>query len=130
MNFVEDEQPRYKKKSQKKPPAKSNHKHNYQPCVFEYNSIEFSKGKGFVQKPDAQIGNYCTVCGKIDYRFDSERWVKWVQMLAYPTCGKSEYTEEAKKELNPETRTLPTFWVDDIWKQKFVKLGECDFTKK
>lgn len=58
--------------------------------------------------------------GKIGHRSDN-RWMERV-----PTSIRGvfsfEYTEEAKRELNRDTRTLPTFRLKDIWTQKFVQI--------
>ena len=116
-----DEVMPYKKKSNRKPPKKSKHKHDYQPCVFEYNGIRLDKAHGFVPDSKTGFGSYCTICGKIG-SYGDERWTRWVPVNGGP-AGHSEYTEEAKAELNPETRTLPTFRIEDIWSQKFVDTG-------
>lgn len=68
------------------------------------------------------FGDYCVVCGKIGHRSDN-RWMERV-----PTSIRGvfsfEYTEEAKRELNRGTRTLPTFRLKDIWTQKFVQIEQ------
>lgn len=91
----------YKKKSSRRPPKKSDHKHRFSPCVFEYDGIRFDRTRGFIPSPTASLGSVCSVCGKISH--------------TYPE-GYS------KKEFDFETRTLPTFKLDDYWKQKYVKM--------
>lgn len=119
--MYEDEVAPYKKKARHKPPKKSKHKHDYQPCIFEYDGIRLDKVHGFVPKPDTDFGSYCVICGKIGGS-DHDRWTRWVSHTN-GRAGRSEYTEEARIELNPATRTLPTFRIEDIWSQKYVTIG-------
>lgn len=115
-----DDETRYRKRSARKPPTKSKHKHDYQPCVFEFDGLELSKEHGFTNtKPDAKLGSYCTICGKIGYP-DPGRWTTFVPVQPGAKAGRSVYTDEALAELNKETRTLPTFRLEDVWRQKFV----------
>lgn len=111
----------HKKKSRRRPPAKSKHKHDFQPCVFEYEGLRFDKGRGFVPKPEATIGGYCTICGKISHALGAE-FRRWVPLWPGSPGGSSEYTEEAKLELDASTRTLPTFHLRDYLGQKYVDL--------
>lgn len=119
---VEEEITPHRKRSQRKSPKKTDHKHDYQPCVFEYDSLEFDKAHGLVPgKIKTGFGMYCTICGKIGGD-GLARWTRWVTVNGGP-AGHSEYTEEAEAELNPETRTLPTFRINDMWMQRFVDLN-------
>ena len=124
MNFTDDI-PKYRKKSQKTPPKKTKHKHVYEPCIIEM-------PHDFWRKPHERDGvmrpcfyNYCTVCGKIgDMNPDKERW--WTTTKHFH--GSMPFLEtvptpEGAKELDPITRTLPTFRVDDIF-PKFVDLED------
>lgn len=48
----------YVAKVKKKKPKKSDHKHNYQPCIFkQINPYNY--------REDFVGGTYCTICGKI-----------------------------------------------------------------
>ena len=120
MDYFEETMP-YKKKSKHRAPAKANHKHDFQPCIFEYEGIQFDSAHGVVPKEKEMFGDYCVICGKIAHRSGSQ----WMERV--PTSKRGvyslEYTDEAKKELDRSTRTLPTFWLDDIWTQKFVPIG-------
>lgn len=123
MNEIIDEVPRYRKKSQKKPPKKSDHKHVFEPCVLEYPQDWFLKEHLRNGEKKAAISSYCPMCGKIG-NIDIERW--WTResiMVGNFPCWNSIPTEEAELELNPETRTLPTFMCDGIF-QKFVNIEE------
>lgn len=66
-NDFDDDVARYHKKSKRKPPAKSKHKHEFKPCVFEYEDIIFDNAHGFINKPEHSfaMGGYCHICGKI-----------------------------------------------------------------
>lgn len=117
MTDIEDV-PRYRKRSYKKTPAKANHKHEFVNCVFEIASERFDDVHGFVPELRLSIGTYCRLCGKIGTTFDSA-WRVDSGLYSYGVFG--VWSEKAKEELNESTRTLPTFRVDDIFKQKFVK---------
>ena len=124
MRNYADEFVRHKKKSSAKPPKKSKHKHDFQHCIFEYYGQKLDKAHGFVPQKEARFGGYCVICGKIGAPIEDVQWQERVY-AAHPFLHgayRLEYTEDAKRELNPETRTLPTFWLDDYWKQKFVEL--------
>ena len=108
----------YKKKASKKRPKKSNHKHTFMPCVFEYAGIKFDKAHGIVPTPDMCFGSYCTVCGKVGPP-DTDRWLKCVPL--HPGF-RMEYTDEAIRELAVNTRTIPTFHLEDRWAQKYVSI--------
>lgn len=121
MNEIIDEVPRYRKRSQKKPPKKSDHKHVFEPCVVEYPQDWYVKEHLRSGEKKAAISSYCPICGKIG-SIDIERW--WTRetiMFGNYACFQSIPTEEAELELNPETRTLPTFTCDNFF-QKFVDI--------
>lgn len=111
-----DEVVRYKKKSTKRPPKKANHKHIFEPCVFETKGIKFDIAHGIVDGPsEYRMGSYCKICGRVG---PEDR--KWWDMIDNRFC-RSKYTKEAELQLNPETRTLPAFRLDDHF-QKFVSI--------
>lgn len=120
-NYVFNDEPKYKKKAKHAAVQKAKHKHDFQPCVFEYiNKIgRLDKQHGFVPERATKGGWYCPICGKIGAA-DNFTWFEWVPLRG--KIGRYEYTPEAKKQLDPKTRTLPTFWLDDEWHQKFVSL--------
>ena len=122
MEYIE-EIPKYKKKSKAKTPKKADHRHIFEPCVIEYICpyAEFTKEQGFKPGYKAKIDGYCPICGKIGTP-DMEPWLvksdRW-----YPDYGMNEPSESALRELNPKTRTLPTFDIGDDWIfAKFVNL--------
>lgn len=57
---MNDEIPKYKKKSKHTPPKKSDHKHNKVKCIVKRNFI-------YGNKPDTwyMLGWYCPICNKV-----------------------------------------------------------------
>ena len=125
MNY-EEEIPRYRKKSKAKPPKKSKHKHVYEYCIIERPADWYKKEHERSGEVKAEINTYCPICGKVG---DVEDWDRWVKHE--PNDGRPfRYliptpTEEYAREKNPETRTLPTFWSEDIF-PKFVDIEGRD----
>ena len=124
MNFTDDI-PKYKKKSQKSPPKKAKHKHLNDPCIIEIPSDGWKKPHERSGKMTPYFYAYCPICGKVTgYNPDKERW--WAREERYN--GSFHFYEtvpsaEGAKELDPTTRTLPTFRSDDIF-PKFVDLED------
>ncbi len=109
-----DEFPRYRKKSTKRPPKKSDHKHEYTYGVFHYHiKTPFGFNEEF------KIGTFCPVCGKIGGRGDLEK-DGWLENTAQSPWLCMEWSDQAKKEFVASTRTLPYFEISDFFTQKFV----------
>ena len=120
---IQNDVPRYRKKSKKKGEPKSDHKHVYEPCVFAYHGTHLERNKGFV--PDDYlsytIGTCCRTCGKIGARY--HRDLEWMQRLNYwPSRGnwREQWTEKALREFDPATRTLPCYLIEGDW-PKYAK---------
>lgn len=63
------EESRYKKKKQKKKVKKSNHKHIYAPCYFDY-GISVYRNHQKIRVYSS--GTYCSICGRIgNYYFNN-----------------------------------------------------------
>lgn len=109
-SHLENEIPKHKKKSNPKAPKKSDHKHNYCPCIFEYNKLSNDPAHGIVKSSEKgfAIGRYCSECGKIG-------------LIKFPFY---KLSDEEKLEINPETRAIPTFLLHDIFGQKYIDLNE------
>lgn len=116
---MEQEIPKYRKKSTKKPPKKANHKHKWASCVYQTDSVSYSKEKGFYKTPELTVGTYCSVCGKIGLIHNPDFIVQMTEIINGNRYYSSDWSNEAKKELDPATRTLPLFIVDQF-KDKFV----------
>ncbi len=120
----------YRKKSVKKRRKKSKHAHKYAPCVFEYEDMCFDKAHGIQMVPRTSIGSYCVICGKVG-DVVSASFVKKTEVLTGFTqdmdkilCVNSyDYTDEGKRELDPETRTMPTFHID-LYKDRYVDMSQ------
>lgn len=117
--------PKYRKKSTAKPPAKAKHKHVYEPCLLEQLEDWYCKPhERKTHKTRLRFRSYCPICGKVG-GLDKDRWITTVKkrngMFSYL---EQVYTEEAERELNPSTRTLPVFYIGDQWSPKFVDIGE------
>lgn len=105
MIMLEDEEVKYRKKKQHRPPKKSKHKHDYQPCTLRAPVPSFDKVQGMVPIYKLVKASYCTICGKIeDYDFVN---------FIIDTGIKEE-----------EALSLPTFTVEDLFLTKYVNLEE------
>lgn len=127
MNNIPNDIPKYRKKSTAKPPAKAKHKHMYEPCLLEY-PVQWSLKpherelyeNGRV-KTRLRFSSYCPICGKTgetDYGRWETTFKKHNGVISYL---ETVLTEEAERELNPATRTLPVFKIDG-WREKFVDI--------
>ena len=117
---MEEEIMPYRKKAKKNTPKKYDHKHQFEPCVVEFMGKRLDKGHGFIPHKKTHIRDYCIICGKLQPEDWSRWWIKKKDGRYYFSAP----TEEHIKELNPETRSLPTFWLDDEF-QKHI-----DFSKR
>lgn len=60
MINIPDDIPKHRKKSTKRPPKKSRHKHTYEECLL---NVEYEMdGASF---GNVLMSEYCTICGKI-----------------------------------------------------------------
>ena len=121
MEYRDDVMP-YKKKAKKPTIKKSKHKHIFQPCVVEYPEDWYKKPHLQSGKRKADIAYYCPVCGKRTSGLEIDRWCEKqpVDDSGIPLhIFKIEPTEECARELNPQTRSLPTFYMKDPF-DKFV----------
>lgn len=120
--------PKYKKKSQVYSPKKSDHKHLSQDCVFEWDDpLGKLTDKGFQKVHKVDGGAYCPICGQIRLGEMSFDWYKEIKGFS---AFHLELSERAIKEIDPKTRTLPTFFLNDfLWKQKYVDLNNIILPK-
>lgn len=120
LEYIEQEMRHRKKKH--KTVKKASHKHLNEPCVIGYPANWFLKGQAS-EKMHPIMSAYCPICGKVG-QADLERWFVHRGGVSdgYPGYRWSDPSEEAKLELDPDTRTLPTFRVKD----PFVKFVEIE----
>lgn len=121
MNYIDDETPRHKKKSQVKPPKKATHKHIFEPCIIEYPKDWYKKPHEQNGEMTAEFSGYCPVCGKVRPTDQSRWWTTSQTYIRHFMCHQNVPTEEGARELNPETRTLRTFYHKDGF-AKFVDI--------
>ena len=114
----------YKKKSTATPPKKAKHKHLAEPCILEHPADWWQKEHLRTGETRFVIDYYCPVCGKVMGLHEKDRWYTTdkVPNISWIACQNTE-TEEYKRELDPKTRTLPTFMVDSVF-DKFVTLPD------
>lgn len=120
---IDDDIGRYKKRAKYKAIPRSKHKHDYQDCVYEYESIvRFDKIHGFIEGEKKCLGTYCSICGKIGKKSPPDKWYRRQHGRETDWYIRIDYTEDALRELDAKTRTLPTFFLNDYLGQKFVDL--------
>ena len=119
-NYLNDDVPRYRKKSCKGSPPKSKHKHEYEHCVFVYPMPDYKATVASGRNEDREVctlGTYCPICGKIgDIWFAWNKNDLWYHIVKHGWYSETELTEEAKRQLDPETSTLPRFYIDNCWR--------------
>lgn len=114
----------YKKKSTGTGTKKSKHKHIYEPCILSYPDDWWNKVHLRHSQRTPFFGAYCPVCGKIGSVKDHSRWYKKEAVFTGNVqWARTVLTEEGEREMNPRTRTLPYFEIDDPF-AKFVELKE------
>ena len=112
MTQIPNDVPRYRKRSNKKAPAKSNHKHEYVNCVYDVPTLRFEQTRGFLPTTRTAIGTYCKICGKVGDIYD-HTW------FSVSNTWPPQWSNKAEQEFEESTRTLPRFKLDDLF-QKFV----------
>lgn len=122
-----DEPPKYKKKSHKQHEKKSNHPHVWSNCVYEFDTPDYSKAltTGMKTKRELSIGTYCSICGKIGTTMDLS-WREDVDLKSWihsKVIGR-DWSDTAKQEFDPKTRTLPCFYIGDwLRHEKYINTG-------
>ena len=125
MNKYESEIPKYLKQKESnvsKSKKKSKHKHHYEECLIQYNMKI-----GLINKPSiliTSLGSYCTICGKIGDRFKKDKSIVKDYISTVNTSMGKCYSLITDEELYERYKDkLPVFFVEDIWKDKYVNLG-------
>ena len=122
----ENEIPKYLKSTESnisKSNRKSKHKHYYEECLIQY-KWNF-KSNVFTDKIHTSLHSYCTICGKIGDRFkDDKSIVKNYRRTVDTPIGKC-YQLISDEELYEKYHDkLPVFFVEDIFKEKYVDLEQ------
>ena len=119
----ENEIPKYLKPTESnisKSNRKSKHKHQYEECFIQYKST-------FAGKTHFNTGLYiyCTIYGKINERFRENKSIvkDYIREVNSP-IGKC-YSRISDEELYEKYHDkLPVFFVEDIYKEKYVDLEQ------
>ena len=121
----ENEIPKYLKQKESnisKSNRKSKHKHHYEECLIKNKSI-------FAGKTHLNTGlyTYCTICGKINERFKENKSIvkDYIREVNSPIGKYKCYSRISDEELYEKYHDkLSVFFVDDIYKEKYVNLEQ------
>lgn len=128
----ENEIPKYIKSTESnisKSNRKSKHKHYYEECLIQY-KWNF-KSNAFAQEEKERIhtslSSYCTICGKINERFKENKSIvkDYIREVNSPIGKCKCYSRISDEELYEKYHDkLPVFFVEDIFKEKYVDLEQ------
>lgn len=105
---------------------KSKHKHHYKECLIQY-KWNF-KSNVFTQEEKERIHtslcSYCTICGKIGGIIKNSKYQEEIETLQKQRqTGNNFWISISGEELYEMYHDkLPVFFVDDIYKEKYVDL--------
>lgn len=121
----ENEIPKYLKSTESnisKSNRKSKHKHHYEECLIQY---QFSfAGKNSIH---TQLYSYCAICGKIGDRLKDSIVKDYIKSELHNR--KTIYSVMSGTELYEKYHDkLPVFFVEDIYKEKYVDLKQNNNT--
>lgn len=116
----ENEIPKYKKAKQSstsKSKAKSKHKHQYEECLTQYEDD---------YKRYTSLSSYCTICGKLGYKFAEDKSIVKDLFRKYIINGNTYYSLMPSEELYENYHDkLPVFFLEDTF-SKYVVLEETN----
>ena len=127
----ENEIPKYLKQKESnisKSNRKSKHKHHYEECLIKYRSTFL--GNTYI---NTGLYTYCTICGKINERFkENKSIVKDYTIEVNSPISKCKcYSRISDEELYEKYHDkLPVFFVEDIYKEKYVDLEQNNNLKR
>ena len=130
---INQEIPKYLKQKESnisKANKKSKHKHQYKECLLQYRWS--FKSNIFTQeqknKIHTSLSSYCVICGKINEYLKNGKCNMEIEELQKERQNGKPYwvgiPEEEIYEMYYDK--LPIFFVEDIWKDKYVNLKEND----
>ena len=95
---------------------------NYEECLIQYRST-------FIEKTHLNTGlyTYCTICGKINERFKENKSIvkDYIREVNSPIGKCKCYSRISDEELYEKYHEkLPVFFVEDIYKEKYVNLEQ------
>ena len=127
----ENEIPKYLKSTESnisKSNRKSKHKHQYEECLIKNKSI--FAGKTHL---NTDLYTYCTICGKINERFKENKSIvkDYIREVNSPIGKYKCYSRISDEELYEKYHDkLPVFFVEDIYKEKYVDLEQNNNLKR
>lgn len=121
-NYMQDDEVgKYRKQTESnisKSNRKSKHKHQYSECLIQYN-FNFT-GKIHIT---TCLRSYCIICGKIGDRFKENKSIVNDYLRTIHTSVGKCYSVMSGTELYERYHDkLPVFFVEDIFKDKYVDL--------
>ena len=125
----ENEIPKYIKQKESnisKSNRKSKHKHQYEECLIQYRST--FAGNTYL---NTGLYTYCTICGKINERFNENKSIvkDYTREVNSPISKCKCYSRISDEELYEKYHDkLPVFFVEDIYKEKYVDFGQNNNT--
>ena len=105
---------------------KSKHKHHYEECLIQ-NKWNF-KSNAFTQEEKecihTSLSSYCTICGKIGGIIKNSKYQKEIKALQKQRQTRNNFWESISGEKIYEMYhdKLPVFFVEDIYKEKYIDL--------
>lgn len=121
-----NEIPKYKKNTRSNisdSAKKTKHKHHYEECLIQHN-FNFP-GKEIYTTTDLQ--SYCIICGKIGDRFkENKSIVKDYYKTIDSVLGVCRSVITSQELYNSYHNKVPVFFVEDIYKDKYVDLKQND----
>ena len=120
----ENEIPKYLKSTESsisKSNRKSKHKHHYEECLIQYNFRHANKDNLITS-----LHSYCTICGKIGGIIKNSKYQKEIKALQKQRQTGNNFWESISGEEIYEMYhdKLPVFFVEDIYKEKYVDLEQ------
>ena len=102
---------------------KSKHKHHYEECLIQH-PFSFAGNTSI----HTQLNSYCTICGKIGGYLKNGKYTKEAELLQKQRQEEDKHFRVISisgKELYEKYHDkLPVFFVDDIYKEKYVDLEQ------
>lgn len=127
----ENEIPKYLKSTESnisKSNRKSKHKHQYEECLIQY-KWNF-KSNAFTQEEKERIhtslSSYCTICGKIGGIIKNSKYQKEIKALQKQPGNNFWESISGEEIYEMYHDKLPVFFVEDIFKDRYVNLEQHD----
>lgn len=129
--ITENETPKYLKQKESnisKSNRKSKHKHHYEECLIQ-NKWNF-KSNAFTQEEKERIhtslSSYCIICGKIGGIIKNSKYQKEIEVSQEQNQTESNFwiSISGKEIYEMYHDKLPVFFVEDIYKEKYVNLEQ------